>query len=137
MGWLFGRRKKSEAQQTLEQLQAQSPGLRSPFDVAPTADAPAEVPAYGSTDFSLLVEDVFVITGRGCVVTGTVTAGVIGVGAQVTIAAQSGGQSDPYQVAAIEAFRELRETAQTGDNVGLLLPGLTREQVGRGDRVIA
>lgn len=136
MGWLFGRRKKSDAQITPEQLQVQRPDLASPFDAAPQA-APTEVPAYGSQSFELLADGVLMITGRGCVVSGTVTSGVISIGQQVSVAAQSGRVSEPYQVSGIEAFREQRDSAQAGDKVGLLLPGLTREQVGQGDRLIA
>lgn len=135
MGWPFRRRKTSQTQVSMEQLQ--TPDARSPFD-SPAQDAgPGYQTSYGAQSFALPVERVFVITGRGCVVTGTVTSGVISVGRQVRVAAQSGGQSEPYQVSAIEAFREQRESAQAGDNVGLLLSGLIGDQVSPGDRVIA
>ena len=84
--------------------------------------------------FMMPVEDVFTITGRGTVATGRVDRGTIKVGEPVEII----GIKDTKQsvVTGVEMFRKLLDYAQAGDNVGLLLRGVTREEVQRG-QVIA
>lgn len=82
--------------------------------------------------FRLTVQDVFTITGRGTVVTGKVDSGSISVNDIVTLRRQDGSARE-VAVAGIEMFRKLLDTAQQGDNVGLLLRGLARSEVGRGD----
>ena len=84
--------------------------------------------------FLMPVEDVFTITGRGTVVTGRVDRGQIKVNDKVEII----GIRDTKEVVVtgVEMFRKLLDYAQAGDNVGLLLRGVSREQVQRG-QVIA
>jgi len=84
--------------------------------------------------FMMPVEDVFTITGRGTVATGRVDRGTIKVGDNVEIV----GIKDTLNsvVTGVEMFRKLLDYAQAGDNVGLLLRGINRDQVQRG-QVIA
>ncbi|HWM75720.1 MAG TPA: EF-Tu/IF-2/RF-3 family GTPase [Nocardioides sp.] len=113
----FWRRKKSEAEVSLEQLQA---GAES-------------VPAAPSGPFSMTIEDVFAITGRGTVVTGRIATGTIRTGMPVTVTTST--RSIATAVSAIEQFRRTAEQASAGDNVGLLLDGVARHDVKRGDVV--
>ena len=82
--------------------------------------------------FGLTVEDVFSITGRGTVVTGRVTAGTVSVGDQVLLS-RAGQPLAQVEVSGIEMFRKTVSTAKPGDNVGLMLRGLQRDQVLKGD----
>jgi elongation factor Tu len=92
----------------------------------------AQARAGSSTGFRLTVEDVFVITGRGTVVTGRIEAGRIAKGATVRQTRPDGTGRD-LTVTGIEMFRKVADTATVGDNVGLLLRDVGREDVGRGD----
>ncbi len=85
--------------------------------------------------FLMPIEDVFTITGRGTVVTGKVERGIINVNATVEIV---GIKPKSFQttVTGIEMFRKLLDTAQAGDNAGLLLRGTKREDVERGQVVV-
>jgi elongation factor Tu len=81
--------------------------------------------------FLMPVEDVFTITGRGTVVTGRVERGIVKVGETIEIV----GIQDKVQsttVTGVEMFRKLLDQGQAGDNVGLLLRGIKREEVERG-----
>ncbi len=80
--------------------------------------------------FMMPVEDVFTITGRGTVATGRVDRGVIRVGDPVEIIGIKDTKASV--VTGVEMFRKLLDYAQAGDNVGLLLRGITREEVQRG-----
>jgi len=80
--------------------------------------------------FLLPVEDVFAITGRGTVVTGRVEQGMVKLGDEVSIVGAKPVNKAP--VIGIEMFRKQLESAQAGDNVGLLLRGIKREDVARG-----
>lgn len=85
--------------------------------------------------FLMPVEDVFSITGRGTVVTGRVERGVIKVNEEVEMV---GIKEKPIKttVTGVEMFRKLLDQGQAGDNVGLLLRGVKREDVERGMVVI-
>jgi elongation factor Tu len=80
--------------------------------------------------FQMPVEDVFSITGRGTVVTGRVEQGLLEVGTEVEIV----GIRDTSKtvVTGVEMFRKLLDEARAGDNVGLLLRGVGKEDVERG-----
>ncbi|GIJ43741.1 hypothetical protein Val02_06270 [Virgisporangium aliadipatigenens] len=80
------------------------------------------------------VADVFVIAGRGTVVTGRVEAGAVTVGAQVTIE-RAGRPPLAVEIAAIEMFRKMIGRAGAGDSVGLLFRGLARTEIVAGDVV--
>ncbi|NLM38500.1 MAG: elongation factor Tu [Firmicutes bacterium] len=81
--------------------------------------------------FLMPVEDVFTITGRGTVATGRVERGVIKVGDEVSIV---GLADEPRKTVAtgVEMFRKLLDQAQAGDNIGVLLRGVTRDEIERG-----
>jgi len=84
--------------------------------------------------FLMPVEDVFTITGRGTVVTGRVDRGQIKTNDKIEIVGVRETQN--AVVTGVEMFRKILDYAQAGDNVGLLLRGISREQVERG-QVIA
>ena len=85
-----------------------------------------------SQTFCLTVQDVFSITGRGTVVTGQVESGSVNVGDEVIIRRQNGTMTKSV-VTGIEQFRKLLNYAQVGDNVGILLRGLSKNDIGQGD----
>jgi elongation factor Tu len=85
--------------------------------------------------FLMPVEDVFTITGRGTVVTGRVERGVIKVNEEVEIVGIK-EKSMKTTATGIEMFRKLLDEGQAGDNVGLLLRGVKREEVERGQVVV-
>jgi elongation factor Tu len=80
--------------------------------------------------FLMPVEDVFTITGRGTVVTGRIERGVVNVGDDIEVV----GLADTKKTTCtgVEMFRKLLDQGQAGDNVGLLLRGLKREEIERG-----
>ncbi|MGO4615694.1 elongation factor Tu [Nocardia sp. 2TAF39] len=85
--------------------------------------------------FLMPVEDVFTITGRGTVVTGRVERGVINVNEEVEIVGIR-PEKTKTTVTGIEMFRKLLDQGQAGDNVGLLVRGIKREDVERGQVVV-
>ena len=85
--------------------------------------------------FLMPIEDVFSITGRGTVVTGRVEQGMLETGTKVEIVGIRDLQETT--VTGVEMFRKLLDEAQAGDNVGLLLRGIGKEDVERGQVVAA
>jgi elongation factor Tu len=81
--------------------------------------------------FMMPVEDVFSIKGRGTVVTGKIDRGVVKVGESVDIVGLR-DKTEGTVVTGVEMFHKLLESGQAGDNVGLLLRGIDREDVERG-----
>jgi elongation factor Tu len=90
----------------------------------PTPERPIDQP------FLLPIEDVFSISGRGTVVTGRVERGVVNVGEEIEIV----GIKDTTKTTCtgVEMFRKLLDRGEAGDNVGVLLRGIDREGVERG-----
>ena len=80
--------------------------------------------------FLMPVEDVFSITGRGTVATGRVETGVIKVGDEVQILGL--GEDKKSVVTGVEMFRKLLDQGEAGDNVGLLLRGIDKNEIKRG-----
>jgi elongation factor Tu len=80
--------------------------------------------------FLMPVEDVFTITGRGTVATGRVEQGKIKVGDEVELVGF--GANKKTVVTGVEMFRKLLDEGQAGDNVGLLLRGVDKDEVERG-----
>jgi elongation factor Tu len=80
--------------------------------------------------FLMPVEDIFTITGRGTVVTGRVDRGVLKAGEEVEIIGF--GKHDKVVVTSVEMFRKILDDARAGDNVGLLLRGVAKDDVERG-----
>ena len=85
--------------------------------------------------FLMPIEDVFTITGRGTVVTGRVERGVVNVNEEVEIVGIK-EKSTKTTVTGVEMFRKLLDSGQAGDNVGLLVRGIKREDVERGQVVV-
>ena len=93
-------------------------------EYVPVPDRPTERP------FLMPIEDVFSITGRGTVVTGKVEAGIVRVGDPVEVV---GIRETRRTVATgVEMFRKLLDEGQAGDNVGVLLRGVGKTEVERG-----
>ena len=80
--------------------------------------------------FLMPVEDVFSITGRGTVATGRVETGVVKVGDEVQIMGL--GADKKSVVTGVEMFRKILDEGEAGDNVGLLLRGIDKDEVRRG-----
>ncbi|MPR00177.1 elongation factor Tu [Modestobacter sp. I12A-02628] len=85
--------------------------------------------------FLMPVEDVFTITGRGTVVTGRIERGIVKVSEEIEIVGIR-PTSSKTTVTGVEMFRKLLDQGQAGDNVGLLLRGIKREDVERGQVVV-
>jgi elongation factor Tu len=98
-------------------------------DYIPTPDRPKDLP------FLMPIEDVFSISGRGTVVTGRVERGVVKVGEEIEIV----GIRDTVKTTCtgVEMFRKLLDQGEAGDNVGVLLRGIDREGVERGQVLAA
>ena len=90
----------------------------------PQPNRPKEKP------FLMPIEDVFSISGRGTVVTGRIEAGVIKTGEEMEIIGIKATQKSVCT--GVEMFRKLLDTGEAGDNVGILLRGIERDQVERG-----
>ncbi|MCC6281838.1 MAG: elongation factor Tu [Saprospiraceae bacterium] len=84
--------------------------------------------------FLMPVEDVFTITGRGTVATGRIERGVINVGDPVEIMGMMKDDEKPMTstITGVEMFRKLLDRGEAGDNAGLLLRGIDKEQIKRG-----
>ena len=80
--------------------------------------------------FLMPVEDVFSITGRGTVATGRVERGMVKVGDNIEIIGIK--ETKPAVVTGVEMFRKLLDQAEAGDNIGVLLRGIAREEIVRG-----
>ena len=89
-----------------------------------------EPPRATDKPFLMPVEDVFSITGRGTVATGRIETGVIHVGDPVELLGL--GEDKQSVVTGVEMFRKLLPEGQAGDNVGLLLRGIDKQEVKRG-----
>ena len=89
-----------------------------------------EPPRDTEKPFLMPVEDVFSITGRGTVATGRIETGVIHVGDPVQLLGL--GEDKSSVVTGVEMFRKLLDEGQAGDNVGLLLRGIDKNEVKRG-----
>jgi len=98
--------------------------MKAVDEYIPTPDRPVDQP------FLLPIEDVFSISGRGTVVTGRVERGVVNVGDELEIV----GIKDTKKTTCtgVEMFRKLLDRGEAGDNVGVLLRGIERDGVERG-----
>jgi elongation factor Tu len=106
-------------------------GVQSIYKLVDEMDAYIPEPERAiDGDFIMPVEDVFSISGRGTVVTGRIERGVVKVGEEIEII----GIKDTTKTTCtgVEMFRKLLDQGQAGDNVGVLLRGIKREDVERG-----
>jgi len=90
----------------------------------PTPERPIDKP------FLMPIEDVFSISGRGTVVTGRVERGIVKVGEEVEIVGL--GETKKTVATGVEMFRKLLDEGRAGDNIGVLLRGIGKEDVERG-----
>ena len=81
--------------------------------------------------FLMPVEDVFSITGRGTVATGRIETGIIKTGEEVQIIGL-GAENKKSTVTGVEMFRKILDEGRAGDNVGLLLRGIDKDEIKRG-----
>ncbi len=81
-------------------------------------------------DFLLPIEDVFSIKGRGTVATGRIDAGIVKVGDEVELVGL--GETRKVTVTGVEMFKKQLEEGLAGDNAGILLRGIDREEIQRG-----
>jgi translation elongation factor EF-Tu-like GTPase len=96
------------------------------------ANAATPPSAMDGAGFRLTVEDVFSIRGRGTVVTGRIEAGTVRKGDTLRQTRADGATRD-VTVNGIEMFRKVADQACAGDDVGLLLTDLARDDIGAGD----
>jgi elongation factor Tu len=119
----------------LRALEGDEAGAASIVELMEAVDSYIPLPMRDTEKpFSMPIEDVFSITGRGTVVTGRVEQGTLNVGDQVEIIGLRDLQKTT--VTGVEMFRKLLDSALAGDNVGLLLRGIGKDDVERG-QVIA
>jgi elongation factor Tu len=117
-------------------LQTKNPGPNNPdskciFDLMDAIDKAIPEPTRDvDKSFLMPVEDVFSIEGRGTVATGRIERGKIKVGEPVEIVGIK--ETRPTTVTGVEMFQKTLDSGQAGDNVGLLLRGLKKEDIERG-----
>jgi elongation factor Tu len=92
-------------------------------------------PRDNEKPFLMPVEDVFSITGRGTVATGRIETGVVNTGDQMEIVGL-GAEKMTTVITGVEMFRKILDRGEAGDNVGLLLRGIDKKEIKRG-QVIA
>jgi elongation factor Tu len=108
------------------------PAVRKLMDAVDTA---IPTPARATEKpFLMPVEDVFSITGRGTVATGRIERGIIKVGEAIEVVGIRDTQNST--VTGVEMFRKLLDQGEAGDNAGLLLRGLKREDIERGQVLV-
>jgi elongation factor Tu len=110
------------------------PKCKSVYDLMAACDSYIPLPARPvDKTFLMPIEDVFTISGRGTVVTGRVERGRIQVGQEVEVVGLRDTQKTT--VTGVEMFHKILEEGQAGDNAGLLLRGIKKEDVERGQVV--
>jgi elongation factor Tu len=110
---------------------ADDPRLKCIYDLMDAVDTYIPTPERDiDKPFLMSIEDVFSITGRGTVGTGRIERGVVNVGDEVEIVGL--GQHKKTVVTGVEMFRKELDRGQAGDNVGLLLRGVDKNDLERG-----
>jgi elongation factor Tu len=125
---------KGSALKALEADDINDPAVKPVFELMDALDnyIPEPVRAIDKP-FLMPIEDVFTISGRGTVVTGRVERGQVKVGEEVEIVGFAPTQKTV--VTGVEMFRKTLDYGQAGDNVGLLLRGIKKDEVERGQVV--
>jgi elongation factor Tu len=119
------------ALQALEADSADSEECGSIWELLEAVDTAIPIPERDvDRDFLMPVEDVFSITGRGTVGTGRIERGVVNLNEEVEVVGIR--ETRRSVVTGIEMFRKLLDVGETGDNVGLLLRGVDKEDLERG-----
>lgn len=110
-------------EQRVEELESQVEKLREVLgSILIRADG-----ATRKASFVMIVQQVFKITGRGSVVVGSIEKGTVSVGDRILV--DSPGWSLPATVQLIEKYQEKPTQASVGENVGIMLEGLSHEQI--------
>ena len=113
-------------------LNGEPSGVKNVEDLMEAVDNWIPLPTRAvDKDFLMPIEDVFSITGRGTVATGRIETGVIHVGDPVDIIGM-GAEKLKSTVTGVEMFRKLLDQGEAGDNVGLLLRGIDKDEIRRG-----
>ena len=116
----------------LAALNGEASGVKNVEDLMDAVDNWIPLPTRASDKpFLMPVEDVFSITGRGTVGTGRIETGTIHVGDPVDIIGM-GAEKLKSTVTGVEMFRKLLDQGEAGDNVGLLLRGIDKDEIRRG-----
>ena len=116
----------------LKAEKGEAEGLESAKELMKAVDEYIEIPERDiEKPFLMPVEDVFSIEGRGTVATGRIERGLIKVGQDVEVLGM-GRKAQKTAVTGVEMFNKTLNEGQAGDNVGILLRGLKREDVERG-----
>jgi elongation factor Tu len=127
---------RGSALKALEAGDPSSPDAKCVLELMEAVDAYVPVPTRAlDKPFLMPVEDVFSISGRGTVVTGRVERGQVKVSEEVEIVGIR--ETRKTVCTGVEMFRKVLDSGQAGDNVGLLLRGIKREEVERGQVVAA
>jgi elongation factor Tu len=125
---------KGSALKALEADDFESPDVKPVFELMEALDTYIPEPVRATDKpFLMPIEDVFSISGRGTVVTGRAERGVIKIGDEVEIVGFAPTQKTVCT--GVEMFRKTLDTGQAGDNVGLLLRGIKKDEVERGQVV--
>jgi elongation factor Tu len=125
---------KGSALKALESDDINSPEAKPIFELMDALDSYIPEPVRATDKpFLMPIEDVFSISGRGTVVTGRAERGVIKVGDEVEIVGFA--PTTKTVCTGVEMFRKTLDTGQAGDNVGLLLRGIKKDEVERGQVV--
>ena len=120
----------------LKALQGDKEGVDSILKLMDAVDETVKLPQRDvDKPFLMSVEDVFSITGRGTVATGRIERGKVKVGDAVEIIGLT--ETKKSVATGIEMFKKLLDDAQAGDNVGMLLRGIEKNQVERGQVIAA
>jgi elongation factor Tu len=115
----------------LKAIQGNAPDVESIMKLVEALDVFIPEPVREiDKPFLMPIEDIFSITGRGTVVTGRVERGLLKAGEEIEIIGF--GKHDKVVVTSVEMFRKILDDARAGDNVGLLLRGVAKEDVERG-----
>jgi elongation factor Tu len=110
----------------------ESPEYKCILDLMEAVDSFIPTPERKSDlPFLMPVEDVFSITGRGTVATGRVERGTVKVGDTIEIVGLS-DENRTTVVTGVEMFRKLLDQAEAGDNIGVLLRGIQKDEIERG-----
>jgi len=122
---------RGSALQALESGDPSAPETACIFELMDAVDAYVPTPQRAvERPFLMPVEDVFTISGRGTVATGRVERGVVNVGDAVEIV---GYRATQQTVATgVEMFRKILDRGEAGDNIGVLLRGVKRDEIERG-----
>jgi elongation factor Tu len=119
----------------LKALEGDAAGKQSIQELMDAVDADIPEPVrLIDQPFLMPVEDVFSITGRGTVATGRIERGIIKVGESVELVGMQAPGEKPLTstITGVEMFRKLLDRGEAGDNAGLLLRGIEKEDVRRG-----